>query len=82
MVSVNVLLGSGKVIEEVKLDVPIEKYAPAWRYHRSCPSGKVIYTDKELAKLDAIGWVDHPGKINNNPVTTSINDVSDKTEEQ
>lgn len=63
MASKNVLLGSGNIEEVVQKPPEIQLYAPAWRFHKSCPQGRVIHTDKELAKLDAEGWKDHPGKV-------------------
>lgn len=65
MPSQNVLLGSG--IPEQK---PIAKHiepthlrAPAWRFHKDFPQGKICKTDAELDKADAEGWLDHPGKV-------------------
>lgn len=64
MASKNKLLGSGKIEEEVPeiKEVPQVK-APAWRYHESCPEGKIFKTDEALVKADQDGWVDHPGKV-------------------
>jgi len=62
MPSENILLGSGIVpIEEHK--AVVNKRAPAWRFHISCPEGKVCKTDAELDQADKEGWVDHPGKV-------------------
>ena len=68
MASKNVLLGSGKV-EEVEAEVVVKKpvKAPAWRYHESCPKGKIFKTDEALEAADAAGWKDHPGKVQSLP---------------
>ena len=64
MPSHNILLGSGPVTEEPKVEshhggTP----AIAWRYHESCPEGKLLKTAEDIAKYDALGWVNTPGKI-------------------
>ncbi len=42
----------------------VKQKAPAFRYCADCClEGKIIYTDKELKKLDKEGWKDHPGKV-------------------
>ena len=64
MPSHNILLGSGPVTEEPKVEshhggTP----AIAWRYHESCPEGRLLKTAEDIAKYDALGWVNTPGKI-------------------
>jgi hypothetical protein len=68
MTSHNKLLGMGIVdIPEIGTHLPSNERAPAWRYHGSCTKGKIVLTDSELDKLDADGWVDHPGKLSKLP---------------
>jgi len=64
MSSQNVLLGSGTPEQK-----PIIKHvestnlrAPRWRFHKDFPD-RLCKTDAELDKLDAEGWLDHPGKV-------------------
>jgi len=64
MVSQNRLLGSGipegePIAEHIE---PTYLRAPAWRFHKDFPD-KLCKTDAELDKLDAEGWLDHPGKV-------------------
>lgn len=64
MPSQNVLLGSG-VQEEKPITEHIETThlrTPAWRFHKDFPN-RLCKTDAELDKLDAEGWLDHPGKV-------------------
>uniref|UniRef100_A0A6H1ZPA1 Uncharacterized protein n=2 Tax=viral metagenome TaxID=1070528 RepID=A0A6H1ZPA1_9ZZZZ len=63
MASKNILLGSGNVEEVVVKPPEIQKYAPVWRFHKSCLKGKLVVTDRELVILDEQGWKDHPGKV-------------------
>ena len=63
MASNNKLLGSNWPEKEAETVKEVQQRAPAWRYHKDCPAGKVVKTDVELDKLDAEGWVDHPGKV-------------------
>ena len=63
MVSRNQLLGDLNPVEVVKKPPEVQLYTPAWRFHKSCPKGKLITSDKLLAKLDEEGWKDHPGKV-------------------
>ena len=67
MASNNQLLGSGINYVALARTVPrqdeVQKLTPAWRYHKDCPQGLVVKTDAALEKLDADGWVDHPGKV-------------------
>ena len=63
MASKNVLLGSGNIEEVIQKPPEVQVYAPAWRFHKNCPKGMVVTTDKLLANLDADGWKDHPGKV-------------------
>ena len=63
MASKNILLGDIQPEEVVQKPPEVQLYAPAWRFHKSCPKGMVVTTDKLLAKLDAEGWKDHPGKV-------------------
>jgi hypothetical protein len=68
MVSQNQLLGSG-VPEQKPITKHIEPTnlkAPAWRFHPEC-GDRLCKTDAELDKLDAEGWVDHPGKARRLP---------------
>lgn len=51
---------SSSELDASKIDVSVK--APAWRYHKDFPQGKVVTTDKELEQLDKAGWKDHPGK--------------------
>lgn len=62
MASKNRLI-NGPVVAEDAEEVVVSQSAPAWRYHESCPGGKVCKTDKELQEADAAGWQDHPGKV-------------------
>ncbi len=67
----NKLLGSG-IPDEVEIEVEVkpvtvQQKAPAWRYHKDHPEGKVCRTDMELAMADAKGWQDHPGKVRKFP---------------
>ena len=64
MVSGNILLGSGVPEEKpiVKHIEPTHLKAPAWRFHKDFPN-RLCKTDAELDKLDAEGWLDHPGKV-------------------
>jgi len=65
MPSQNRLLGSG-IPEQGLVDKhiePVNLRAPAWRFHKDHPEGKLCKTDAELDKLDAEGWLDHPGKV-------------------
>jgi len=60
----NRLLGSG-VPEQESTDKHIEPTnlrAPRWRFHKDFPN-RLCKTDAELDKLDAEGWLDHPGKV-------------------
>ena len=65
MAAQNILLGSGlPIIPDVEgYKPPVNQRAPAWRYHRDLPEGKVCKTDEELDQADADGWLDHPGKV-------------------
>lgn len=36
---------------------------PAWRYSKDCPDGVIVRTKEKLKELEAVGWVDHPGKV-------------------
>jgi hypothetical protein len=69
MASKNQLLGSGKIeVDEETGKVTVVQFPslglPAWRYHKNCPSGIVVKTEVELARLEVEGgWVDHPGKV-------------------
>ena len=71
MVSKNKLLGSGVDYESLAKQLPrndeVQKIAPAWRFHKTCPEGRVIKTDKAIKELDKAGWVDHPGKVRKLP---------------
>ena len=58
------MLGSGKTGEAAEIVSPaVSKLAPAWRFHKDFPEGRLVKTDEELAKLDAEDWKDHPGKV-------------------
>jgi len=64
MSSQNILLGSGipepkPIAEHIE---PTNLKAPAWRFHKDFPN-RLCKTDAELDKLDAEGWLDHPGKV-------------------
>ena len=63
MASKNVFVGEIGTEEQVAEVRPAPRRAPAWRYSKDCPAGKVIKTDEELDRLDAAGWKDHPGKV-------------------
>jgi hypothetical protein len=66
MASQNNLLGSGKpFVVPLPEPTPVElqQFAPAWRFHKECPEGVLVKTDKQLAELDAAGWKDEPGKV-------------------
>ena len=63
MASNNRLLGETYPEEVVAKAPEVQKFAPAWRFHKDCPKGIVVHTDKELEKLDSQGWKDHPGKV-------------------
>ncbi len=34
-----------------------------WRYHESCPEGKIFTGDDAIAEADKAGWKDHPHKL-------------------
>jgi hypothetical protein len=63
LASQNQLLGSNNPVEVVQKPPEVQLYAPAWRFHKNCPKGMIVTTDKLLEKLDADGWKDHPGKV-------------------
>ena len=65
MPSQNRLLGSGVPEENpiAKHVEPTNLKAPAWRFHKDFPEGRLCKTDVDLDKLDAEGWLDHPGKV-------------------
>jgi hypothetical protein len=63
MSSQNILLNPGVPMES-KPSVhtePSHERTPAWRFHPDFPN-RLCKTDAELDRLDAEGWVDHPGK--------------------
>ena len=74
MASQNQLLGSGILYQEPTAShiEPTFLRAPAWRYHKDCPQGKVCKTDEELDKADAAGWKDYPGKVTRLPAFESL----------
>lgn len=75
MASQNVLLGSGiPVLQPIAHKERNQKRTPAWRYHKDCPKGTLIRYDEELDKVDAAGWVDHPGKVARLPGLEKIYD--------
>jgi hypothetical protein len=65
MAARNILLGSGKSIEEEEeVQVPvISSRVPVWRFHKICRNGVIVKSEEELDRLDSLGWTDHPGKI-------------------
>jgi len=66
MASDNQLLGSGKPAGTVEERV-VSRQPIAWRFHKDCPQGKLVYTKEELEKLDKADWKDHPGKVQKLP---------------
>ena len=62
MASNNVLLGSGKILnEEVEVEEVVEVFNPIF-LHNECESVKVT-TKEKFDKLTASGYKDHPGKV-------------------
>jgi hypothetical protein len=74
----NTLLNGINLVEEKPVEVVKQLKTPAWRWHTSCPNGKIIKTDIELDKLEKEGWVNHPKNIGKQyipPVIKSIEPV-------
>lgn len=88
MASQNILLGAGlseiqPIVEHKKRE---QQRTPAWRYHKDCPSGKLIKYDDELDEADANNWVDHPGKVTRLPgfekMYDNFHDISSITKKE
>lgn len=43
-------------IEEVKEEVKKDDFTPCWRYHSTCPQGRIVTSEEELKYLESIGW--------------------------
>jgi hypothetical protein len=44
-----------EVVEEVK-QVKVDDFIPCWRYHSTCPQGRIVTSKEELDYLESIGW--------------------------
>lgn len=54
---------------------------PKWRYHRTCPDGKIFYAAEDVPD----GWVDTPAKIHSTetrPKLTPLPNWNDDEDEQ